>query len=218
MKRFRTVRLTIVALTLSTLPLAALYAGEEGEKHFPYIDRALNLPELDAHSECPISIGDNNVVSSEHAYIFGAGGFFFGSGPVYLALSWKPGDRAEAWFELNPATLTSNGYSLKTPWIMNPDYSGAALIRGTRIGTEEAQAIVFHENTQAEPVTENMTLRSELVGTLVSNSQKQAVDAVWGFWPSSMILSGPGCYAIQIDTEGGSDIVVFEAKLKIEVH
>lgn len=212
MKRFGTFSAHIVALTLSALPLAGLYGGEEGGERPPYIDRALNLPELDAHGDCPISIGDNNVVSSEHAYIFGAGGYFFGSGPVYLALSWKPGDRAEAWFELNPRMLTSNGYSLKTPWIMNPDYSGAALIRGVRIGSEDAQEIAFHENTQAEPVTEKMTLRSELVGTFVSSSQKQAVNEVWGFWPSSMILSGPGCYAIQIDTEGGSDIVVFEAK------
>lgn len=108
MKRFRTGLLTIVALDLLALPLAGLNAGEEGDERPPYIDRALNLPELDAHGKCPISIGDNNVVSSEHAYIFGAGGYFFGSGPVYLALSWKPGDRAEAWFELNPATLTSN--------------------------------------------------------------------------------------------------------------
>ncbi|MFZ0546469.1 MAG: hypothetical protein WAM60_13575 [Candidatus Promineifilaceae bacterium] len=203
--------LSIIAITFSVLPPAGVDAGEGGS---PYIDRALNLPALDADAECPISVGDNNVVSSEHAYIFGAGGYFFGSGPVYLALSWKPADRAEAWFELDPRTLTSDGYSLKTPWIMNPDYSGAALIRGARIGVENTQEILFQENTQAEPVTASMILRSERVGTLISSSQKRAVGAVWGFWPSSMLLSEPGCYAIQIDTEGGSDIVVFEAKAK----
>jgi len=214
MKLSETVRLTILSTIFLAIPAVAVIAGEEDDERPLYTDRALNLPELEADSECPVSIGDNNVVSSEHGYIFGAGGYFFGSGPVYLALSWKPGDRAEGWFELDPITSTPDGYRLKTPWIMDPDYSGAALIRGARIGTEDAQEIVFHENTQSEPITANMILRSELVGTLIPSSQKRAVDAVWGFWPSSMILSGPGCYAIRIDTEGGSDTVVFEAKAR----
>ena len=47
-----------------------------------------------------MSVGSNEVVSSTHPYIFGAGGYFFGNGPVYVGLAWKPTDSAEAVFEL----------------------------------------------------------------------------------------------------------------------
>jgi len=201
-------------LLVSIAGVVGVHQFALGEEHqvSAYSHRPLVLPEFDLDDECPVSIGDNKVVSSEHYYIFGAGGFFFGSNPVYLALSWKPWDRAEAYFELDQRTLTSDGYRLKTPWIMHPEYRGEALVRGARIGTDATHVIVFHENTQSQPITANMILHSGITGTVVSSSQKRAVDAVWGFWPSSMILSEPGCYAIQIDTEKDSDIVVFEAK------
>ncbi len=188
-----------------------IHAVAQDRQSSAYSDRKLSLPKLSSNSECPISTGNNNVVSYDHGYIFGAGGYFFGSGPVYLALSWKPWDRAEAYFELDPRTLTADGYRLKTPWIMRPDYNGQALIRGAEIGSDSANEILFRENTQAIRIAADMILRSEVTGTLISAEQKGAVDAVWGFWPSSMILSKPGCYAIQIDTEHGSDTVVFEA-------
>lgn len=195
-------------LALFVSLLYGVSAAAEEDKSSAYVDRALNLPKLNSNDQCPISSGDNSVVSSDHGYIFGAGGYFFGSGPVYLALSWKPWDRAEAYFELDPRTLTSDGYRLKTPWIMHPEYKGQALIRGAQIGTDSTHEILFRESTRA---VRKMILRSEVVGTLIAAEQRSAVDAVWGFWPSSMILSKPGCYAIQIDTEHGSDTVVFEA-------
>lgn len=193
------------------LSAALVCAVAQDRSSSAYIDRALDLPKLYNNIHCPISTGDDTVVSSDHGYIFGAGGYFFGSGPVYLALSWKPGDRAEAYFELDPRTLTSHGYRLKTPWIMHPEYKGQALIRGARIEANSTHEILFRENTQAVSATANMILRSEVVGTLISVEQRSAVEAVWGFWPSSMILSTPGCYAVQIDTEHGTDIVVFQA-------
>jgi hypothetical protein len=190
------------------------YAVAQDDGSSDYNDRALNSPKLNSNNECPVSSGDNSVVSPDHGYIFGAGGYFFGSGPVYLALSWKPWDRAEAYFELDPRTLTSDGYRLKTPWIMHPEYKGEALIRGAQIGTDSTNEVLFRESTQAEGITANMILQSEVVGTLISAEQRRDVEAVWGFWPSSMILSKPGCYAIQIDTEHGSDTVVFEAIIR----
>ena len=177
-----------------------------------YSDRPLQLPELEVNDGCPVSAGATNVVSSEHQYIFGAGGYFFGTGPVYLALSWKPSDRADAYFDLDPRTFTPAGYRLKTPWIMHPDHAGAALVRGARIDADTKSEVRFAESTQSQGITSNMLLRSDVTGTLVSESQKSAVDSVWGFWPSHVILPEPGCYAVQIDTKEKSDIVVFEAK------
>ena len=207
----KTLRLVLFVSLIYGAFAAVVYAVAGDRQSSAYIDRALNLPKLSSNNECPISTGDNIVLSSDHGYIFGAGGYFFGSGPVYLALSWKPWDRAEAYFELDPRTLTSDGYRLKTPWIMHPDYNGQALIRGAQIGSDSADEILFRENTQAVRITAEMILRSDVTGTLISAEQKNAVGAIWGFWPSSMILPKPGCYAIQIDTEHGSDTVVFEA-------
>lgn len=178
-----------------------------------YLERTLELPKLDAGEPCPVSVGDNQVVSSRHTYIFGAGGYFFGTGPVYLALSWKPRDRAEAFFSLDRVPLIPEGYRLKTPWIMKPEYQGEALVRGAQIGVETRHKILFRETTQVQGVTETMVLRAGVRGTLISESQAGAVDALWGFWPSSMILPEAGCYAIQIDTEDKSDIIVIEAIL-----
>ncbi len=212
-------------MNLSNVTVASLYFvvvyGVAAADSFPsedenqvsmYSDRPLQLPQLDVDDGCPVSVGVTNVVSSEHQYVFGAGGYFFGTGPVYLALSWKPWNRAEAYFDLSQRTFTPDGYRLKTPWIMHPDYEGEALVRGARIGADTKGEVRFAESTQSQAITSNMVLRSDVTGTLVSDSQKSAVHAVWGFWPSHVILSEPGCYAVQIDTKDKSDIVVFEAK------
>jgi len=95
---------------------------------------------------------------------------------------------------------------------MDPQYVGVALIRGKQLGTDTNSAISFAENTQSQSLTMNMVLRSDTAGTLVPDSYEEAVESIWGFWPSHLVISGPGCYAIQIDTEDGSDIVVFEAR------
>ena len=208
----RRLRPAALAGCLLSVYVGGAYGAEVDEHVSAYIERPLRLPEVGTHGECPVSTGENNVVSSEHGYIFGAGGYFFGSGPVYLALSWKPWDRAEAWFDLDPRSLWDDGYRLKTPWIMDPQYVGVALIRGKQLDSDTDNAISFAENTQAESLTMNMVLRSDTTGTLVPDSYEEAVDSIWGFWPSHVVIAGPGCYAIQIDTEDGSDIVVFEAK------
>jgi hypothetical protein len=173
-----------------------------------YEERPMRLPQLGSKAECPVSVGSNTVVSSTHSYIFGAGGYFFGNGPVYLALAWKPADRAEARFELvDRIPRLQEGYRLKTPWIMDPEYQGVALVRGARLGTAESDRILFQGPLSIDPA---LVLRFQNPGTLVSPEQLDA-GGRWGFWPTSMVLPGPGCYALQVDTELGSDIVTFEA-------
>lgn len=197
------------------LGLIALFAFVPGT-HTPgaqsiessYVDRPLRLPRIAFEAQCPVSIGSKDVVSSAHGYIFGAGGYFFGEGPVYVGLAWKPADRAEARFELvDRMPRVSQGYGLKTPWIMNPEYKGEVLVRGARIRSAASDQILFHGPQSDGPA---MVLSFQEPGTLVSAAQRSEVDAVWGFWPTGMVVPGPGCYALQIDTESKSDIVVFE--------
>jgi hypothetical protein len=90
---------------------------------------------------------------------------------------------------------------------MDPEYQGAALVRGARIGSAESDLILFQG---PQPTGSELVLRFQDPGTLVSPAQFQA-GGRWGFWPTSMVVPGPGCYALQIDTESSSDIVVFEA-------
>ena len=194
----------IAALALiAVVQTSAAPASESG-----YSDRPLRLPHIESSTECPVSVGSNAVVSSTHPYIFGAGGYFFGNGPVYVGLAWKPADRAEARFELvDRMPRVSEGYRLKTPWIMDPKYQGAALVRGARIGSVESGRILFQGPEATGP---ELVLRFQVPGTLVSPAQLEE-GAHWGFWPASMVVQGPGCYVLQIDTELGSDFVVFEA-------
>ena len=198
--------LTGLIAVLALIPgvqTSAAPASESG-----YSDRPLRLPHIESETECPVSVGSNEVVSSTHPYIFGAGGYFFGNGPVYVGLAWKPTDSAEARFELvDRMPRVAGGYRLKTPWIMDPKYQGAALVRGARIGSAESGQILFQSPQATGPA---LVLRFQVPGTLVSAAQLEA-GGHWGFWPTSIVIQGPGCYALQIDTELGSDIVVFEA-------
>ena len=108
--------------------------------------------------------------------------------------------------------MSSDGYHLKTPWIMHPDYFGEALIRGAEIGSRNPQRVLFSENSQTPRTTKSMILRSLPESTRRLRAQAFSMDETWGFWPSHMILPEAGCYAIQIDTESGSDVVILEAR------
>ena len=197
-----TVLITFLAFISGAQTLANQGTGSS------YLHRPLRLPYIKIESECPVSVGSNDVVPSTHPYIFGAGGYFFGKGPVYLGLAWKPADRAEARFELvERMPRVSQGYRLKTPWIMDPKYGGEALARGARIGSAVPAQILFDGPQAPGPA---LVLHSQNQGTLVSPAQLEAGQH-WGFWPTSMVVPARGCYALQIDTESGSDIVVFEA-------
>ena len=173
-----------------------------------YLTARCNFPTLNSNPNARLASVRTPWFRRRHPYIFGAGGYFFGKGPVYLGLAWKPADRAEARFELvERMPRVSQGYRLKTPWIMDPKYEGEALARGARIGSAVPAQILFDGPQASGPA---LVLRSQNPGTLVSPAQLDA-GRHWGFWPTSMVVPARGCYALQIDTESGSDIVVFEA-------
>jgi len=197
------------AMVLILLSLGVSGTGEtlpDTRQPHVYEDRPVKLPRLSTGQKCPVSIGAKGIVSPTHPYIFGAGGYWLGEGPVYFLLAWKPADRAEGSFELvDRIAKDSEGYILKTPWIMRPDYKGDALVRGTRIGAGDHDQVLFRG---PEPTGPMMILKSqEMEGIHDQLSPEQW----WGFWPTHMILPVPGCYAIQIDTESKSEIVIFEA-------
>ena len=205
-KKLNTLTSALIIVAIATGAARGMTAQDPSVSD--YMERPLKLPQIAPGTACPVSVGANDVVSSAHGYIFGAGGFFFGTGPVYIALTWKPLDRPEGYFDLERVPTVPEGYRLKTPWIMHPVYDGKALVRGARIGTAAIREILFNRGPHFQPT---LILRSADRAKSNSFLEDGKIDVVWGWWPTSMILPEPGCYAIQIDTETNSDIVVFEA-------
>ena len=161
--------------------------------------RPLELPSVSASDSCPVSIGHRDVVPNE-PYIFGAGGYWYGRGPVYFALSWKSSDVQEATFSLNPIPFDGVLYRAKTPWVADAKYSGPILVRGRRLDSHEVLELAIDGERNWGPDLNNWI-------------RPRDVESAWWFGPSSMFIPGPGCYAVQIDTAESTDVVVFEATL-----
>jgi len=127
---------------------------------------------------------------------------------VYFAWAWgfQVGGRVidplstdveDATFSLQGVPYESSAYQAKTPWVSKPDYEGPILIRGRRLDGKGELRI----RVRAKP-KEDLKLNAPSFRT-------ESTD--WSFWASSMFLSGPGCYGVQIDTLRGTDVVIFSA-------
>jgi hypothetical protein len=169
------------------------HAGGNGSE----LQKALSLPIVREHEACPVNVGSRDRVPSER-HIFGAGGVWFGAGPVYFALSWKEPAERSAKFSLSQVPRDENGYRAKTPWVRQPSYSGPVLIRGRALDMSQ-KALKFAVDDSGP-------------GTDLFLRPRSAMQPLWTFWASSMWVPGPGCYGVQIDTLLGSEIVVFEAR------
>ena len=174
--------------TLVAMPTAVL----------PLNQRVLALPVLRPDEDCPVSKGSKEAVPEER-YIFGAGGLWFGRGPVYFGLSWHDDQGDDATFSLDPVPYQNNAYSAKTPWVSTPRYAGPILVRGRQLDVAEATNLRFSH----EGFGPSEALQLDAQGGPGADR--------WGFWPSSMLVPGPGCYGVQIDTLAGTDLVVFTA-------
>ena len=157
--------------------------------------RPLNLPSLSAGERCPVSHGSRNSVP--HAdYIFCAGCFWYGKGPVFLALAWSDQSTDEARFPLDKVPYEDRAYRAKTPWVSKPDYAGPILIRGRSLTGNER----LHFSEGGNKSTDAFELEAP--------ARKQDNLSRWSFWPTSMRVPRAGCYGIQIDTPDSIDVVI----------
>jgi hypothetical protein len=92
-----------------------------------------------------------------------------------------------------------NAHRAKTPSVAVPSYSGPILIRGLALDASR-RALLFSA-TGAGPRN-----------GLELQAPQAPAPSLWSFWASSMWVPGPGCYGVQIDTLGATDVVVFEAQ------
>ena len=140
--------------------------------------------------------GSREAVPRE-PFIFCSGCLWFGKGPVYFAWTFRVDDERDALFGLEGVPREGSAYRAKTSWVSSPDYSGPILIRGRRLdGTGWLRFRVTSEDA-----VRDATIRAPAGGD----------PSRWSFWPAHVVLPGPGCYGIQIDTLRGSDIVIFRA-------
>ena len=152
--------------------------------------RPFQFPTIHAGEPCPVSKGSRETVPHV-GYIFRSDSVFFGHGPTYFALLFLTDPTQNvAIVNLDNVFYRQGGlFSMQTPWVTRTDYSGPVLVRGQRLdGTGKLEG-----------------------PKLESPSRLRSHESDWSFWPEGISVTGPGCYGIQVDTDRGTDVVVFKA-------
>jgi hypothetical protein len=162
--------------------------------------RPLNLPVLSDGERCPISHGSQATVPHV-GYIFCAGCFWYGKGPVFMALAWSDQSTDEARFAFDKVPYEQHAYRAKTPWVSKPEYAGPILIRGRLLtGNDKLR---FTSGGGGNKPIDALELQAPAPGRDDASR--------WSFWPTSMFVPRAGCYGIQIDTPDSTDVIIFEA-------
>lgn len=145
----------------------------------------LRLPALAAGQPCPVS--QPTTPGNGQAPLLG-------DGPVRLALASADGT---VFFEGTPG---GDWKAIDVLWTAAPDFTGRVLVRGARLdGPDE---LGFGD--PADPLRE-LQIGSE-------SAQPSRIDGRSVLATTTVRVKAAGCYGLQIDTEGLSSIVVFEAK------
>jgi len=151
--------------------------------------RPLQFPKVRADEPCPVSKGSRDTVP-DVPYIFCSECLYFGHGPAYFALLFLSDPAQDvAVINLDKVYYREGGvFSMKTPWVTKPDYFGPVLVRGQRLDGE-----------------------GKLGGVELEAPTRRSDESHWSFWPTGLTVTGAGCYGIQIDTDQGTDVVIFKA-------
>jgi len=82
-----------------------------------------------------------------------------------------------------------------------PDFSGKLLVRGGRIDQDGAIAFYYPVNSVGSATS-----------VLALNTADVAEAGSWSSWYSDVLVTSPGCYAVQVDTHDKSQVIVFLAE------
>lgn len=152
--------------------------------------RTLQIASLGTGAPCPETGTSHIVVSGRTQPVMGAG-------PVYASA-----------IALTPARIS------KIPWVADPSYTGPVLIRGRQMdGTTPVLLSASANHARGQPIIrsiggERFEFKREL-DLLEAGAQ---TGAPWRFWPSTTFVATGGCYAWQVDTLAGHDIIVESAR------
>jgi hypothetical protein len=126
-------------------------------------------------------------------------GVAIGSGPVHAIMGFPgnappPDPRGLVHVRRRGARSPLLQGGVKVLWAIEPTYEDPALVRGRRI--DGPGKLRF----RAQPGPWRQTLRLPGAG-----------GASWGYGPSAVRITHTGCYAMQVDTIGGRERLVFRA-------
>ena len=145
----------------------------------------LQIPTLTPGEPCPIVPG--NQVSSDF-------GDALGAGPLYLV-----GFGQQGLADLGQGSYQNGLYNLLVLLIAAPSTSGDILVRGRQMYGPAAMRFGLDVGSDS------------LDQWQLSPNNAGESNAGWLTWSAYMGVSGPGCYGLQIDGAGFSEILVFQA-------
>ena len=148
---------------------------------------SLDLLTLPAGTACPTSrqqVAHN--LSTEFGY-----GPAVGTGPIYVLM----GEMQEG--ALRYSQSQSNGWAYsKALWMAKPEVGGRVLIRGRQIDG---------------PIDGPNWILFGMGDVSVSALQWEIASQIgWASLPSEIGVRAPGCYAYQVDSLGGGEVIVFQ--------
>jgi hypothetical protein len=151
--------------------------------------QALQLPVvLPGIDPCPVS---PQQVASNLAPGFGLGPAV-GSGAIY-ALMGEMQRGVLIYSQAYSQSHYKDGWALsKVLWMAKPEVSGNILIRGRQI--DGPNVIGFGMGDTPESMLQ----------------WQAASKSGWASLPSEIRIRAPGCYAYQVDSQGGSEVIVFQ--------
>ena len=147
----------------------------------------LQIPTLGAGEPCPV------VPGSQVNPTLGAA---LGTGPLYLI-----GLGSQGQLDLSQANQQSGDYSMPVLLTTPPAYTTDMLVRGQPM--DGPNAILFSFSPDAQVLGE-LQLSPDTAGTAAG------ADGDWLIWSAYLVVSGPGCYGLQIDGAGFSEVLVFQ--------
>ncbi len=150
--------------------------------------RPLDLPTLPPGAACPVSPQQvAHDLSSQFGY-----GKAVGAGPVYALMGEMPGGVLSYSQSYSQSHYKDGWAAFKVLWMAKPQVSGNLLIRGQQI--DGSNRIGFGIGDYAD---------SALQWEVASQSG-------WASLPSEIQIRAPGCYAYQVDSQKGSEVIVFQ--------
>jgi hypothetical protein len=150
------------------------------------LKRPLRMPTVAPGAPCPVS-----EVTERSGVVQPADARGLGKGPLY-PITFYIGENAT--LRLGKETAGPEGlYELKVVWAASAGYRGPAVVRLGRIdGTGRGHVSLFYDSAAR---------RGDAVVFPASEFPSD--------FPSATAVSGPGCYAYQIDGAGLEEIIVF---------
>ena len=149
--------------------------------------RPMHLPTVAAGARCPVASRTIHALTPQSSEAAG-----LGSAPLYPLADLMPPDVV---LHLRDITPDPDGlYDLKVVWGSDDRYQGPVVVRVGRLdGSGRGLVRLYYDLTA--------THGDATVFTLTGHHTD---------WPSGTFVSGPGCYAYQVDGVGFSEVIGFQ--------